>query len=45
LHKGILKRVKENERHHFKGRISNMEVVLNLCAIKKAMHEDHARGT
>lgn len=36
--------MKENERHHLKGRIAKMEVVLNLYVSKKVTHEDHARG-
>ncbi len=38
-------KAKKNKRHHLKRMIAKMEVVSNLCASKKTMHKDHARGT
>lgn len=35
---------KKNKTHHFKKRITKMEVVPNFCANKKTMHKDHAGG-
>jgi hypothetical protein len=37
-------RTKEGERHHFEGRATKMETILNLCAHKKTSHKYHARG-
>jgi len=35
--------MKESEKHHLKGKIVQMEIVLNLCANLEVVHEDHAR--
>jgi hypothetical protein len=35
----------EGKRHHLEGKVAKMEVVLNLCANKKAAHKNHARRT
>lgn len=35
----------EGKRHHLEGKVVKMEVVLNLCANKKAAHKNHGRGT
>ncbi len=46
LHTNTLQRVvkvKEGERHLFEKGIAKMEVILNICASKEVMHEDHAR--
>jgi len=36
--------MKKGERHHLKRRIIHMEAILDLCASKEVMHENHARG-
>jgi hypothetical protein len=35
----------KGERNHLKRRVVQMEVVLNLCANRETMHENHLRGT
>jgi hypothetical protein len=37
--------MKESEKHHLKGRIVHMEIVLNLCVNLEVVHKDHVRGT
>jgi hypothetical protein len=37
--------MKEGEKHHLKGRIVHMEIVLNLCSDLEVVHKDHARRT
>ncbi len=35
----------EGERHHLKGRIIQMDAILNLCASWEIARENHAKGT
>jgi hypothetical protein len=36
--------MKEGEKHQLKGRIAQMEIILNLCANLEVMHKDHVKG-
>jgi len=36
-------REEEGEMHHFERGAIEMEAILNLCAIRKTTHKDHAR--
>jgi hypothetical protein len=34
--------MKEGEKHHLEKKVVQMETILNLCACKEAMNENHA---
>jgi hypothetical protein len=37
--------MENDERHHFKVRITKMEAIPNLCASRKVAQKDHATKT
>jgi len=41
MERGTTKRMKKSEKYHLKRRVVQMETILNLCANREVVHEDH----